>query len=834
VGEEMLAACRYIWIANTTAMHYRSSFLFFTVLLLLSATTALAATISGRVTDETGKPVSLASVLLLNASDSSLVKTELSDEKGEYLLTPSGNGIYLVKVNLIGYQSYVSSQVTVAGIDVQLPEILLLRKSAELNEVSIRAQKPFIEVHADKLVVNVESSIVNAGSTAMDVLSRSPGVSIDNNDNISLKGKQGVNVMINGKIQPISGQDLANMLKSMPSNSVETIELISNPSAKYDAAGTAGIINIKLKRDKRLGLNGSVNATYAQGVYGKANAGFNMNYRNKKVNVFANYNHSDREGFNHLTLDRNFLDNGRFLSAYDQDNQYLYKIITDNGGLGMDYAISSKTNIGATFNAEQTSFLRTGYNYSRIIDSTHEQSSHFITDNSAPNTWGNRTANLNLRHTFDSSGKTLSVDADYAGYPGTGIQDFTTTYYNDKPIGPVPQPVILHGDLTGLTQIRSFKADYATPFVMGAKMETGVKTSYVTSDHDLLFFNEISDILVPDVKRTNHFIYRENINAAYLNFNKDWTKWSTQAGLRAEQTIARGDATTLTGDSSFSRRYAQLFPSFAVQRHINADKDLGITLSRRIERPNYDQLNPSTYYLDPTTYKAGYPYLNPALSYSAELSYTYKQRLITNLNYTRTTAPITEVIQPSTTESKVTIQTQKNLESMSYYGVNGSYQFRFYKWWSNTTNFNIYYAQYTGNIAGTVLNKGRGTFDVNSSNSFILPKDWSAELSGFYQAPQQYGYMLVKPTWMLNVGLQKNLFDKRATARINATDIFWRGYPRATSEYNDYRESFVAQRDTRQVSVSFTYRFGKRTVPPSMRHRGGAEDEKRRAGTQTG
>jgi hypothetical protein len=171
---------------------------------------------------------------------------------------------------------------------------------------------------------------------------------------------------------------------------------------------------------------------------------------------------------------------------------------------------------------------------------------------------------------------------------------------------------------------------------------------------------------------------------------------------------------------------------------------------------------------------------------------------------------------------------------MSFYGINGSYQFRFTKWWSNTTNVNVFYAQYTGNIAGTSLNAGRATFDANTSNSFILPEGWSAELGGFYQAPQLYGYMYLEPQWMLNAGLQKNLFDKRATARINATDIFWRGYPRATSHYNDYRESFVAKRDTRQVAVSFTYRFGKRTLPPSQRHRGGAEDEKRRAGSQAG
>ena len=811
-------------------------FCLFFILLSLQLHTAQARTgsVSGRVTNETGKPLSLASVLLLS-QDSVLVKTELTDEKGEYLLTPVTEGCYKIKVILAGYEVYASAGFTVANSNAVQTDIAMTSKSSTLDEVAVRAQKPFVEVHSDKLVVNVENSIVNAGSSALDVLSRSPGVTVDNNDNISLKGKQGVNIMVNGKVVPISGQELADMLKSMPSNAIESIELISNPSAKYDAAGTAGIINIKMKKDKKAGLNGSFNATYAQGVYGKSNGGFNMNYRNKKLNLFANYNHSYREGFNHLTLDRNFFADDVFAGAYKQDNHYLYHITGDMGGVGMDYNLTSKTTVGFALSGDYTKFRRDGYNYSDIVDSaTHNVLSHFTTINSSPNKWGNYTGNLNFRHTFDSSGRSLAVDADYAAYPSKGLQDYTTTYYNNLPDGTftpsVTPPVIFHGDISGITQIRSFKADYSNPLKNSAKFEAGIKTSFVTADNDLKFYNYTNGQFVNDAKRTNHFIYNENINAAYINFSKEWPKWSTQAGLRSEQTIAKGDAVTI--DSSFSRNYVQLFPSFAVERHIDKDNDLGITLSRRIERPNYDQLNPSSYYLDPTTFKAGYPYLNPALSYSAELSYIFRQRLITNLNYTNTSSPITQVIQPSPDEKKVTIQTEKNLQTMEYYGINGSYQFTFFKWWNNMSGANVYYAHYTGDIAGTNLNAGKMTFDVHTTNSFILPGNWSAEIGGFYNAPQVYGYMNLKPEWMLNAGIQKNLFNKLATLRLNVTDIFWKGYPRATSYYNDYVESFVAQRDTRQVSVSFTYRFGKRTGPQA-KHSGGAEEEKRRAGGQS-
>jgi hypothetical protein len=293
-----------------------------------------------------------------------------------------------------------------------------------------------------------------------------------------------------------------------------------------------------------------------------------------------------------------------------------------------------------------------------------------------------------------------------------------------------------------------------------------------------------------------------------------------------EQTIAEGRDVTI--DSVFNRNYTQLFPSFALQRHITAANDLGLTLSRRIERPNYDQLNPFKYYLDPTTYKAGYPYMNPALSYSIELSHVYRQKFITSLNYTITSAPITEVIQPSPDEPKVTVQTTKNLTSMAYYGISGSYQFSICKWWTNTTNINAYYALYQGDIAGSNLNAGKVTCDVFTSNSLILPQNWSAEVSFTYQAPQVYGYMNLKPTSMLNAGIQKNFLDRKATLKANINDIFWTGFPRATSYYNNYTEYFSARRDTRQASITFTYRFGQRST--GQRRRSGAEDEKRRAG----
>ena len=799
---------------------------------ILSLTTR-AGSISGRVKDDAGLPVTYANIILLRCSDSALVTAQLTNEKGDYLLTLTDTGSFYLKAVLAGYEPYSSSRIVMGSTNVTMQPINLKPKENQLKEVAIRSQKPFIEVHADKLVVNVENSIVDAGGSVLDVLSHSPGVTVDQNDNISLKGKQGVNVMINGKIQPVSAADLANMLKSMPSSAVESIELISNPPAKYDAAGTGGIINIRMKKDKKTGLNGSINGMLAEGIYFKSATGLNLNYRNKNINIFGSYNLSPRHGFNHLTLDRNFLaDDGTFSKRYVQDNHYLYKFNTYMANAGIDYNISRSNTIGCSMSADLTDFRRDGYNYSDVLDSLHNLT-HFATNSSSPNKWGSYAGNINFKHSFDSTGRSVSIDADYAAYPGNGTQAYNTTYLDGAGAPSLTlRPVSVTGSQIGVTRIRSLKADYSHPLKHDARLEAGLKTSLVTADNDLKLYNVVDTVSTIDNTKSNHFIYNELINAAYINYSRDWKKWSTQLGLRAEQTVA--DGTSKTTGEHFDTNYVKLFPSFAVQRHLNANNDLGLTLSRRIERPNYEQLNPFKYYLDPTTYKAGYPYLFPALSYSFELSYTYKQRLVTTINYTRTGNPITEVIQPDDSNKSITVQTTKNLQLMEYFGVSGSYQFRFFKWWNNTTNINAYYSKYTGDIAGSKLDTGRATFDVYTTNSFVLPKNMSAEVSFFYQAPQAYGYMQLKPQSNLSIGFQKNFFDKKLTVKVNATDIFWHGYPSATSIYNNYIETFTAKRDTRQFSLALTYRFGKRTVSPVQRHGGGAEDEKKRAGGQGG
>ncbi|MEZ5017186.1 MAG: outer membrane beta-barrel protein [Flavipsychrobacter sp.] len=801
------------------------TFWLFLLTFCVTYNSVFAHNITGVVTDDDGKEIVAASVLLIT-DKKELVSSTLSDETGAFNLNNVQEGSYQLKVTMIGYNEYSKAIVVSKSVDVGA--LVMKRKNKAMKEVTVRGTKPLIEVFADKLVVNVENSIVNSGATALEVLSRSPYVNVDNNDNISVKGKQGVTVMVDGKQMVLSGTDLANMLKSMPSNTISKIEIISNPGAKYDAAGTAGIINIKTKRDKRLGMNGSANASYAQGVYPKASIGFNLNYRTKKISSYVSYNYASRAFFNHLVLDRRFYDNNDVAQfSYMQDNFTKGTSLNHVGSMGIDYTLSKKTTVGISGTVGTNGFSPKANNHSSALDGNKNTLYRFITTGNHRQDYYNYSANANLRHNFDDKGQQLSVDVDYARYWNESNQNFETVYLS--PNGASYQPnYYMRSDLVGLTQIRSFKTDYSLPLKNKAAFEAGIKTSYVTSNNRPLFYEKTTGDFLLDVKRSNHFIYRENINAGYLNLNKKWDKWSTQIGLRVEHTNIEAEQVTL--DSTFKRNYTQLFPSVAVQRTISKKHDLGVTLSRRIQRPNYQQLNPFKFFIDNTTYREGYPYLNPALTYSVEASHIFKKKFVTSIGYSVTTNNITQVIQPSETEDSVTVQTDKNLATMHYYGLTGAYPFQITKWWSNVSNISLYYLHYQGFLANTNLSNGTPAFTVSSNNNFTLPMGFRAELGFWYQAKQVYGFMELEPMWMLNAGLQKQVFKNKGTIRLNVNDLFWKGLPRATSTYNAYQEDFVVKRESRQVSITFSYRFGKQTVPQTRKRKGGATDEMKRVG----
>lgn len=783
-----------------------------------------AASVKGKVVNEQKKPLEGIAVLMFDSSGTKIIKSVLTEENGTFDIPHATSGTYSLSVRNSGFETYLLKNFSYTG-ELILPDIQLKASTKQLKEVSVTNQKPLIELKAGKVVMNVDQSITAAASSIFDMIQRAPNVSIDNNDNIALKGRQGVRIMLDGKMMVVQGTELVNLLKSMPATSLESIELMSNPGAQYDAAGTAGIINLKTKKEKRMGYNGTANLSLAQGVYPKSNSSLNLNYRTGKFNFFVNGSVALRKGFNKLDLDRVFVREGAYNGSYKQDNYAVIRMQNYYGTAGIDYSISKKTTFGTALTLNKNSHTFDGNNNGQLFDSTRDYVSYFSSNNHQANSSNSFAVNANIRHNFDSMGRTFSVDADYARYDVDNDQLQTTDYF--LPNGKHERPkYIMEGTMLGYTTIKALKSDYVQPLSSTAKLEVGGKLSEVVADNNPEFYDASFGKKEFDSSKSNHFVYHENISAAYLNFNKDWTKWTLQAGLRYEHTHAKGDQKS-GGGQSFDRNYGQLFPNLVGSYTASPKHQFSLSLSRRIDRPNYDQLNPFKNYIDPTSIHQGNPYLNPSFSYTAELSHTFKSRFSTSFSVSQTTDVITQVIILD--ENKITLVTDRNLANNKVYSLSGNYPFKIARWWNSVESFNFYYSIYEGNLSNTPLRNGIPTAYISSNNTFTLSKDWTAEINSWFTSDQRYGYMYLRPMYAINLGIQKQFWNKKGSLKIAVNDIFRAQNPTGVTEFSNYRESFVVTRDTRSVNCSFTYRFGN-SKWQRQRREGGADEERRRAG----
>ncbi len=789
--------------------------------------------ISVTVVNPQSAPIENATAELRNAKDSSLVKTSLTDKTGLAEFDKVRFGDYFIKVSMVNYKPQVSTfSLKENQPTLQLPTISLAAGGNELAAVTVTGRKPFIQKLSDRIVVNVENSIVSAGSSAMDVLERSPGITIDQNDAISLRGRSGVIIMIDGKPSPMTGADLANYLKGLPSSAIERIDIITNPSSKYDASGNSGIIDIRMKKDQRMGINGTFTTGYGQGVYPKANIGSTFNYRNKKVNIFGNYNYAYRIGLNHLLLDRNFYDNGVYNGGDLKDNYSKSPVSSNTARLGMDFFPSKKSIIGFVVNGNFNHYTRKNNNSSIVIDPSKQPESTFdsyATNNDHAN---NFVANINFKHTFDSTGKELTADADYGVFNSKSLTLNSTRYYDID--GNSLQPAYtLNGDQNGKLTLKTAKVDYVNPLSKGAKWEAGLKTSFVSADNDAKFYDVSSGTPQNDVNKTNHFLYKEYNNAGYINFSKEFKKFDIQLGLRGEHTNI--NTKQEIGNVTFDSSYFQLFPSAFFNYKLKEDKTIGLSVSRRIDRPGYSQLNPFLFLIDVTTYATGSPGLLPQFTWSYELSYTVKN-LNFSVNYSHTTKPqnitlarFKEVFPNIPSADNVTVQIPINLESSDYIGATVALPIRINKWWNMINNADVYYQKFNGNFSGTKLNSGKPTADIRTNNTFTFKKGWTAELNANFNSGEQYGFMVLDPQWGISTGVQKTILKNKGTLRFNITDIFWTNLPKAVITYNNYIEKWHAYRETRVANLTFSYRFGNNKVQAARRRTTASEEERRRA-----
>ncbi len=794
--------------------------------------------ITGTVIDGNTKTIESATITLQRAADSSVAKMSVADKKGTFEFDNIPNGKYFVSISAVGHNKGFSEtfEINESNQSIKLKTIELVPQAKAMSGVTVTAKKPFIEQKAGKTVLNVEASPTNTGLNALELLEKSPGVTVDNDGNISLKGKQGVTILIDGKPTYMSGADLAAFLKNMQSSTLDQIEIMTNPPAKYDAAGNSGIINIKTKKGIVTGTNGSANASYNQGLYPRFNGGFNLNHRNEKVNVFGGYNTGKYQGYNDLTISRRFYesDNTTLKGSSDQKSRPHWKGIYHGVKAGMDYYFTKRTILGAVINGNfnDNDENPTSTSFVRFPDGTVDYKIGSIGANTRK--WRGVSSNINFKHTFDSTGREITADLDYAFYNNKSNTELTTKSYDAMNV-PKDNDVILRGDIPSNTDIYSAKVDYMHPLKNGAKLEAGFKTSYVTTDNQVEYTRNNGAGWTTD-DRSNHFVYKENINAAYAVFSKPMKKWELSAGLRVENTNAKGNQ--IKTDSSFKRNYTNLFPNVGLSYAANAKHQFNFSYSRRINRPNYDDLNPFVFFLDSLTYGQGNPYLQPQFTNNFEASHTFNKFLTTTINYTQTDDIITQMLKQNT-EKKVTYQTRENFNKMTQIGIAVMANFPVTKWWNMNIYTNVFNNHYTGLYQDGVKNDPIDiqftTFTGNMTNSFTIgKKGWSAEVSGWYRSKGADGLLVANDMGAVNTAISKQLFKKKATLKVGVRDVFFTQQFSGYAKYSDVDVDVYSKRDSRQLTMSFNYRFGKKNIAPERRRRTGATDEQNRVNTGGG
>lgn len=774
--------------------------------------------------------IDASTVSLLTAKDSALVKISLTDKMGNYLFENIKQGNYILLATSIGHTKVYSSLVRVTEGEVTIvPVLQLIRISKSLQEVTVTNKKLFIERKIDKTILNVDASISNAGSTALEVLEKAPGVSVDKDGNISLKGKSGVIVMMDGKPSYITGADLVNFLRNLPSSNLEQIEIMTNPSAKYDAAGNSGIINIKTKKIKQRGFNGLLSTTYTQGVYSKTNNTLNLNYRVGKINVFSTVSANYRKGFEQLDINRKYTNADKSIKAiFDQNTNSIKNNYNYNAKLGMDFYASKKTTLGVVFTGYSTPGDEAGNSTSFLKNKNGSLDSIVTAERIEKSKWKNGGINLNVRHTFDSTGRELSADVDFLQYKSSKDQLFYNGVYN--PSWSKKYDDELAGYLPSDIKIYSAKVDYSQSLKKGIKMETGVKFSYVTSDNNANYYNVINNTKNIDWEKSNHFIYKENINSVYINFNKTIKKWGIQVGMRAENTNNEGNQfgnpdKIVHPDSAFKKSYTNLFPTTYISYNANEKNQFGFSYGRRINRPDYEDLNPFLFFLDKFTYGAGNPFLKPSYANVFEASHTYKQFLTTTVNYSTTKDLFTETFEE---KGFASIVRQGNFGKVNNLSLSVNVQLVPVKGWSAMLYGEGRYQEYKGIVSNTNLNVHSTYYTFNVDNRFVFKKGWSAELSGFYRTKALEGQIVIHSLSQVNAGVKKDVLKGKGSLKLTLKDMFGPMLVKGNIAFQNTEATFRQKRDSKTIGLTFGYRFGKPIKGLKNRKSGGANEEQGR------
>ena len=700
--------------------------------------------------------------------------------------------------------------------------VLLKPKVVLMKEATVTGRTPPVERKRDRTIINVEASPVNTGSTVLEVLERSPGVTVDRNGGISLNGKPGVLVMIDDKLTYLAGEDLNNLLSSMNSSQVAKIELIFNPPARYDAAGNAGIINIKTKKNNNAGFNGSLTTSYAQGVYPKSNNSLVLNYKKGRINAFFNYSLNDVGYLTNLYAYRQYFDdNKNVIGILQQPSYFSGTVVNNTAKTGLDYSPSANTTVG--FELTGVDIHRSGSNtgHANWLDAAGNLDSSILTKTTPVNSFKNGAINLNARQTL-AKNMELRMDLDYLHYQMLGTQRF-----DNQLLEPGGYDSVFRSSIPTTIDIFSGKLDLETAVGGGVTLQAGVKFSSSHTDNAATYQNLENLQWVEDETRSNHFVYQENIQAAYVSIEGKYHRIGYQAGLRYESTAytANQFGNSLQPDSTVTRNYGNFFPSGYLSYPIDSLQSLTLTVGRRTDRPPFQALNPFLYIINKYTYETGNPYLLPQYSWNFELTHQYGELFTTMLSYSRLSNYFSQLFLSDSTGT-ILFYSQGNVGTVNNFGASESVNVKPVPWWAVQAGAFFNHKQFRG-FNGNSYTSTISQLTVNVNNQFSFGKGYLAELSGFYTTRARNDIQeLLYPTGQASMGMGKAVLKKKGTVKISFRDIFYTDAMSGLTSFPDASEYYKIKRDTRVVGLSFTYRFGKSYKV--VRHQNGATEEEER------
>ncbi|WP_166920907.1 outer membrane beta-barrel family protein [Flavobacterium poyangense] len=673
-----------------------------------------------------------------------------------------------------------------------------------LEEIVITKKKVLYTQKSDRLVFNVENSIVSEGGTALDVLSRAPGVVVSQDGDLSIRGQQGVAVMINGKLTQLSQKELANYLKSTASSNIKQIEVITNPSSKYDATGKAGIINIVLKKPNSSGLKGTAFASYARGRKNRTNSGFNLNYNKDKWGVYGNYSYTfrgeeERKKFNQLQ----YTDETRqTVSSKNYQTSVTDEPLTSNNfKIGTQYEISPKTNLEVYVDAKIGRYENIADGRNTLLNAMNQLQFDAATYNDSKEKWNDYTYAFSGTHKFNTEGKTMSFDFEYETSKFRSNQ-----FQSAKNIDPAINTEIK--DRRGFipSQLRVFtgKVDFNNPLREKESIEWGFKGSIKNNDNPSVYEYSENNQWVVDLNSTNHFEYKEQIYAAYANYKYQLEKLNIQGGIRTEYTAI--NILQKTMNEEHKDDYLKWFPSLSLKYEFTENHSMHASYSKRINRPSQFDLNPFRFYDDSFNYSQGNPNLIPEITHAAEIGYAWKSAFMATVYFNKTKDVFTEVYVYNPADN-TTVTSQINVDKSYNYGVNITNTSEIRKWWSVNTLFNVFENKFMGNVLNTEKIDPIVTLNMSVQNSFTITESWKAEINAQYQSKSNLGIYERDSFFDLSIGISKQVLANKGSIKLNVTDIF--------DTNNFYINSVIRQTsidkrydlDNRIATIAFTYRI---------------------------